>query len=154
MILSIYAGIRILTYTVPADVAARLATASSTEVFDVKNFQVLPADLSFVAIVMSITGSVLLFGGALWSGWTFWRRHTPGYRLLSMGLLALGALVPSITTGLQRLGYSSGAALGEFLGALFLLAGLLISLDVFTVFRIPFTSIVLRERPSPQPQVG
>jgi hypothetical protein len=153
-ILSVYAGMRILTYTVPADVAARLASASTTQVFDVKDFQVLPADLSFVAIVMSITGSVLLFGGALWSGWTFWRRHTPGYRLLSMGLLALGALVPSITTGLQRLGYSSGAALGEFLGALFLLVGLLISLDVFTVFRIPFTSVVLRERPSPRPQAS
>lgn len=153
-LLSIYAGIRILTYPVSAAVAASLATASTTQVFDVKDFQVLPADLSLVAIVMSITGSVLLFGGALWSGWTFWRRHTPGYRLLSMGLLALGALVPSITTGLQRLGYSSGAALGEFLGALFLLGGLLISLDVFTVFRIPFTSVVLRERPSPRPQVG
>jgi hypothetical protein len=154
VILSAYAGIRILTYTVPAEVAARVVAASTTQIFDVKDFQVLPADLSFVAIVMSITGSVLLFGGALWSGWTFWRRHTPGYRVLSMGLLALGALVPSITTGLQRLGYSSGAALGEFLGALFLLGGLLISLDVFTVFRIPFTSIVLRERPSTRPQTS
>ncbi|MGO8948200.1 MAG: hypothetical protein ACLQUY_11155 [Ktedonobacterales bacterium] len=154
VILSAYAGIRTLTYSVPADVATRLAAATTTQVFDVNDFQVLPADLTFVAIVMSITGSVLLFGGALWSGWTFWRRHSPGYRVLSMALLAVGALVPSITTGLQRLGYSSGAALGEFLGALFLLAGLMISLDIFTVFRIPFTSIVLRERPSPRPQAS
>jgi Ca2+/Na+ antiporter len=71
-----------------------------------------------------------------------------------MGFLALGAVIPSITTGLQRLGYSSGAALGEFLGAVFLLTGLLISLDVFTVFRIPFTSIVLHERTNPEAQAG
>jgi Ca2+/Na+ antiporter len=63
-----------------------------------------------------------------------------------MLLLALGAVFPSILTGLQALGNTSGAALGEFLGALCLLAGLLISLDVFTVFRVPFTHIVLYER--------
>jgi hypothetical protein len=38
------------------------------------------------------------------------------------------------------------AALGEFLGAICILSGLLISLDVFTVFRIPFTHVVLHQR--------
>ncbi len=153
-LLSLYAAIRILTYSVPADTAAKLATASTTQVTNVSAFQVLPGDLSLVAILMNIPGALFLFGGAVWSAWTFVRRHTPGYRVLSMALLALGAVVPSITTGLQRLGYSSGAALGEFLGALCLLAGLLISLDVFTVFRIPFTSIVLHERRQPAAQAA
>lgn len=154
VVLSLYAAIRILTYPVPSAVAAKLAISTTAEVTDVKTFQVLPADLSLIAILMNIPGALLLFGGALWSGWTFWRRHTPGYRVVSMGLLALGAVVPSITTGLQRLGYSSGASLGEFLGALCLLAGLLVSLDVFTVFRIPFTRVVLRERPTPRAQAS
>jgi hypothetical protein len=154
VVLSAYAAIRILTYSVSPEVAAKLAAGTTAEVTDVKAFAVLPGDLSLIAIFMNIPGALFLFGGALWSAWTFWRRHTPGYRVISMGLLALGAVVPSVTTGLQRLGYSSGAALGEFLGALCLLAGLLISLDVFTVFRIPFTSVVLRERPDPRPQAS
>lgn len=144
--LSLYAAIRILTYPVDAAIAARLAVSDTADVTRVSTFHVLPGDVTAIAIVMNIPGALFLFGGAAWSAWIFWRRHTPGYRVASMVLLALGSVVPSITTGLQRLGYSSGAALGEFLGAICLLAGLLISLDVFTVFRVPFTHIVLRER--------
>ncbi|MGO8949529.1 MAG: hypothetical protein ACLQUY_18140 [Ktedonobacterales bacterium] len=147
VVLSLYAAVRILIYQVPSATVAKLASSTTVEVTNVQTFQVLPPDLSAIAIVMNIPGALFLFGGALWSAWTFWQKHAPGYRVISMGFLALGAVVPSITTGLQRLGYSSGAALGEFLGALFLLTGLLISLDVFTVFRIPFTGVVLRERP-------
>lgn len=145
-LLAVYAAVRIGTFPISADHAAQIASYSTAQVTDVGHFQVLPGDLSLVAILMNIPGALFLFGGAIWSGWTFWRRHTPGYRVASMLLLALGAVFPSVLTGLQRLGYSSGAALGEFLGALCLLVGLLISLDVFTVFRVPFTSIVLRER--------
>lgn len=148
-LLSLYAGLRILTYNVPADVAARIAASTTAQVTNVRDLQVLPGDLTVIAILMNIPGAVFLFGGALWTAWTFVRSHTPGYRVLSMVLLALGAIFPSITTGLQRLGYSGGAALGEFLGALCLLAGLLVSHDVFTMFRIPFTQVVLHERRQP-----
>jgi hypothetical protein len=146
IILAVYAAVRIALYPVPADVAAQIASAPFSEVTNVSKLPVFPGDLTVVAIVMNITGALWLFGGALWSAWTFIRRRTPGYRVVSMALLALGAIFPSILTGLQRLGYSAAAPLGEFLGAVCLLAGLLISLDVFSVFRIPFTSIVLRER--------
>ncbi|HKT36999.1 MAG TPA: hypothetical protein VJR48_01430, partial [Ktedonobacterales bacterium] len=141
-----YAAVRIALYPVPADVAAQIASSTFTEVTTPTALPVFPGDLTIVAIVMNITGTFWLLGGALWSAWTFIRRHTPGYRVISMALLALGALFPAILTGLARLGYSAAAPLGEFLGAVCLLAGLLISLDVFSVFRIPFTSIVLRER--------
>ncbi len=145
-VISVYAAIRITTYAVSAADSARILTSTTAEVTNVGKFTVLPGDLTVCALLMNIPGALFLFGGAAWSAYTFWRRHAPGYRLVSMALLALGAVFPSILTGLQRLGYSSGAALGEFLGALCLLAGLLISLDVFTVFRVPFTHIVIRER--------
>lgn len=144
-----YAAVRIALFPVAPEVAAHIASASFNQVTTVKELPVLPGDMTLVAIVMNITGSLWLFGGALWSAWRFLIRRTPGYRVVSMLLLALGALFPSILTGLQRLGYSAAAPLGEFLGAVCLLAGLLISLDVFVVFRIPFTSIVLRERRVP-----
>lgn len=146
--LSLYAALRILTYPVDAATATHLAASDTTEVTKVSTFHVMPGDMTTIAILMNIPGALFLFGGAAWSAWTFWRRHTPGYRVASMVLLALGSVIPSVTTGLQRLGYSGGAALGELLGALCLLAGLLISLDVFTVFRVPFTGVVLRERRS------
>lgn len=147
VVIGVYAGLRILFFAPfsAADIHT-LATAPTSVITNVRAFKPLPGDLEIAAVVMNIPGALLLFGGAAWSAWQFWRKRAGGYRLASMILLALGSVFPSILTGLQALGNSSGAALGEFLGALCLLAGLLISLDVFTVFRVPFTRITLYER--------
>ena len=61
-------------------------------------------------------------------------------------LIALGGLIPAITSGLNRFGDTGGFFLGEFLGVFFLFAGFLISIEVFREIRIPFTAIVLRSR--------
>ncbi|MGA3030541.1 MAG: hypothetical protein ABSE58_07375 [Candidatus Limnocylindrales bacterium] len=61
-------------------------------------------------------------------------------------LIALGGLIPAITSGLNRFGDTSGFFVGELLGVIFLFAGFLVSIEVFRVFRVPFTSIVLRTR--------
>ena len=58
-------------------------------------------------------------------------------------LLALGALVPSITSGLNRFGMTAAFFLGEFLGVVFLFAGFLVSIEVFREIRIPFTHVRL-----------
>jgi Ca2+/Na+ antiporter len=146
-VIAVYAAVRILFFApfTPGQVHT-LATAPTSLITNVRAFKPLPADMEVVAIIMNIPGALLLFGGAAWSAWQFWRKRAGIYRLVSMVLLALGSVFPSILTGMQALGATSGAALGEFLGALCLLAGLLISLDVFTVFRVPFTHIVLYER--------
>lgn len=151
--ISIIAGVIVVLVPVSAATAGKLAHSDTATVTNVSAFPVLPGFLAIFAILMSIPGAVFLFGGALWSAWTFIQRKAPGYRVTSMVLLALGSVFPSFTTGFQRLGFSAAAPLGEFLGALCLLAGLLISLDVFTVFRVPFTGIVLRER-APRVHVG
>jgi hypothetical protein len=145
---SLYALVRIVTFPLSAADAARIAGASTLQITDVKNFEVYTADeiLHAMVIVMNIAGAVFLFGGALWSAWSVLHGHGPISRLLSMILLALGAIFPTVLTGLQALGYSNGAALGEFLGAAFLLFGLLVSADAFNVVRVPFTGIVLYER--------
>jgi len=152
VVIALYAGARILFFAPfsPADVHT-LATAPTSVITNVRAFKPLPGDLEVAAIIMNIPGALLLFGGAAWSAWQFWRKRARVDRLTSMVLLALGSVFPSILTGLQALGNSGGAALGEFLGALCLLSGLLISLDVFTVFRVPFTHVVLYERPQQQP---
>ncbi|MFI5259867.1 MAG: hypothetical protein ACHQ01_09715 [Candidatus Limnocylindrales bacterium] len=61
-------------------------------------------------------------------------------------LIALGGLIPAITSGLNRFGDTSAFFVGELLGVIFLFAGFLVSIEVFRVIRIPFTGIVLRTR--------
>lgn len=146
VLISVYALVRVVSTPFSQATINQLAGFTTAQVTDVKTFHPLPGDLSALAIVMNIPGALFLFGGAAWTALKFWQKKMPGYRFASMVLLALGAIFPSVLTGLQRLGYSSGASLGEFLGAACLLTGLLISHDVFTVFRVPFTHIVLHER--------
>jgi hypothetical protein len=61
-------------------------------------------------------------------------------------LIALGGLVPAITSGANRFGATSGFFVGEFLGVLLLFSGFLVSIEVFREVRIPFTHIVLQRR--------
>jgi hypothetical protein len=61
-------------------------------------------------------------------------------------LIAIGALIPAFTSGLNRFGSTSGFFVGEFLGALFLFLGYLVSIEVIQTIRVPFTRIVFRTR--------
>jgi hypothetical protein len=148
IVLALYVALRFLTDSVSNQLGTYIAahSADTQAVTGKPALNLLPGDVRGIAIPLNILGGLLLFGAAAWSGWQFWRRHAPRYRVVSMLLLALGSVFPSILTGMQALGNSGGAALGEFLGAACLFAGLLISLDVFSVFRVPFTRIILRER--------
>jgi hypothetical protein len=61
-------------------------------------------------------------------------------------LIAIGGLIPALTSGANRFGATSGFFVGELLGVVFLFAGFLVSVEVFREFRIPFTRIVLHAR--------
>jgi len=61
-------------------------------------------------------------------------------------LIAVGGLIPAITSGANRFGETSGFFVGELLGVVFLFLGFLVSVEVFREFRVPFTRIVLRAR--------
>lgn len=61
-------------------------------------------------------------------------------------LIAIGGFVPSLTSGLSRFGETTAFFLGEFLGAAFITAGFLVSIEVFKEFRVPFTQRVLHAR--------
>lgn len=70
-------------------------------------------------------------------------------------LIAIGGLIPAITSGLNRFGATSGFFVGEFLGVFFLFAGFLVSIEVFRDVRVPFTTIVIRSRlPERVPEEG
>lgn len=95
-----------------------------------------------IAIIVNLAGSipgtvVALFAGRLNS------------RVPATLLIAVGGLIPAITSGFSRFGDTSGFFVGELLGVVFLFAGFLVSVEVFREIRIPFTRTVLR---SPAPE--
>jgi hypothetical protein len=61
-------------------------------------------------------------------------------------LIAIGGLIPAITSGANRFGATSGFFVGELLGVVFLFGGFLVSIEVFRDIRIPFTQRVVRHR--------
>jgi hypothetical protein len=89
-----------------------------------------------VAIAVNFVASLPAAAGALVRG----RLHS---RVPATLLIALGALIPSLTDGLNRFGSTELFQLGKFLGVVFLFAGFLVSIEVFREIRVPFTSIRL-----------
>ena len=63
-------------------------------------------------------------------------------------LIAAGAIVPAITSGLNRFGNTGAFFIGELVGVVLLFSGFLVSVEVFRDIRIPFTRRVLRSRPA------
>jgi len=88
-----------------------------------------------VNLVASLPGAVAdLFRGRLSS------------RVPATILIAIGATIPAFTSGANRFGATSAFFVGELLGVLFLLLGFLVSIEVFSDIRLPFTRIVLARR--------
>jgi hypothetical protein len=58
-------------------------------------------------------------------------------------LIAIGGLIPAITSGANRFGATSAFFVGEFLGVLFIFSGFLVSIEVTRDVRIPFTNRLL-----------
>ena len=69
--------------------------------------------------------------------------------MVSNVLIAIGAFIPGMTSGLSRFGLTSAFFVGELLGVLCILVGFLVSVEVFSTYRIPIVGTVLRARSSP-----
>jgi hypothetical protein len=98
--------------------------------------------ISPVAIVVNLVASIPGALGALFG------RRLDG-RVPATALIALGGLIPSITSGANRFGETGMFFVGEFLGVVFLFAGFAVSAQVLGDVRIPFTGIVLLRRSTP-----
>jgi len=95
-----------------------------------------------IAIVVNLVASIPGAVAALFNG-------TLDGRVPATALIALGGLIPSITSGANRFGETGAFFLGEFLGVVFLFAGFVVSAHVLGDVRIPFTGIVLLRRDAP-----
>jgi hypothetical protein len=95
--------------------------------------------LAPVAIVVNLVASLPGAARALVNG-------TINSRVPATVLIAIGGIIPAVTSGLNRFGATSGFFVGELLGVVFLFAGFLVSIEVFREVRVPFTRVVLWTR--------
>lgn len=79
------------------------------------------------------------------------RAGTLNSRVPATLLIAVGGFVPGVTSGLNRFGITWSFFLGELLGIVFIFIGFLVSIEVFSDIRLPFTRIVLIRRNEPKP---
>ncbi len=92
--------------------------------------QALGPSLSFprvMSLPLNITGSIFLFGGALYSIWHFVRRREFAYRVWANVLIAAGAGVLAFVGSRARLGTTTGLYPAEMFGAALMLAGFLVA---------------------------
>jgi len=92
--------------------------------------QALGPSLSFprvMSLPINITGTLLLFGGAVWSVWRFARRREFGYRAWANVLIAAGAALLAFLGSRARLGNTAGLYPAEMVAAALMLAGFLLA---------------------------
>jgi len=80
-----------------------------------------------MSLPINITGSILLFGGAVYSIWRFLRRREFAYRVWANVLIAIGAGVLAFVGSRARIGSTAGLYPAEMAGAAFMLAGFLVA---------------------------
>lgn len=94
--------------------------------------RVLPAKLMAAAIVVNFVASLPAAVAALVRG----RLNS---RVPATILIAVGAFIPGLTSGLNRFGVTWSFFLGEFLGVVLIFAGFLVSEEVFRNVRVGAT---------------
>jgi hypothetical protein len=99
-----------------------------------------------VAQAYGLVAVVVNFVVSLPRAWSAFRAGTLNSRVPATLLIALGGFIPGWTSGLNRFGITWAFYLGEFLGVLLIFLGFLVSIEVFSDFRLPFTRIVLARR--------
>jgi hypothetical protein len=119
---TLYGAARV--FSAPVDAAQMLDPATG-----VPWGNALPDSVRLLTPLFNIGGSLALLFGAGYSAWSYWRRRASRRRLISTGLIALGAFAPSLTSTLNRFGITGAFYWGELLGVLLLFSGFLASTE-------------------------
>jgi hypothetical protein len=120
VVANILAAYQVLTTTV--DVS--LLPVSPDQVVSGQAFD---AETRALTPPFNISGALVLVLGAFVSALHFRRTRALPNRVISNVLIAIGAFIPSLASGLTRFGITSVFFVGELLGLLFILAGFLLS---------------------------
>lgn len=108
-------------------------------------------DLPIIGTVGRAVAVVVNFVASLPGAWRAFRAGTLNSRVPATILIALGGFIPGWTSGLSRFGVTWSFFIGELVGVVLIFLGFLVSIEVFSDLRLPFTRIVLRRRREERP---
>jgi len=103
-------------------------------------------DLPIIGGVSRGIAVVVNFVASTPGAWRAFRAGRLNSRVPATVLIALGGFIPGWTSGLNRFGITGSFFIGELLGVLLIFMGFLVSIEVFSDVRLPFTRIVMRRR--------
>jgi hypothetical protein len=103
-------------------------------------------DVPIIGAVARAVAVVINFVASVPAAWRAFRAGTLNSRVPATLLIAIGGFIPGWTSGLNRFGITWSFYIGELLGVIFIFLGFLVSIEVFSDVRLPFTRIVLRRR--------
>lgn len=104
------------------------------------------SDVPIVGPLGRAAAVVVNFVASLPGMWRAFRAGTLNSRVPATLLIALGGFIPGWTSGLSRFGVTWSFFIGELAGVVLIFLGFLVSIEVFSDLRLPFTRIVLRRR--------
>lgn len=81
----------------------------------------------FLTILLNIYGTLTLVGGAAYSAFLFWRKKILANRMFGNVLIAAGALSPAMGGTLLKAGYTDMLYISEFIGAILMYIGFVMS---------------------------
>jgi hypothetical protein len=103
-------------------------------------------DIPLIGAIGRGAAVVVNFVASIPGAWRALRAGTLNSRVPATILIAIGGFIPGWTSGLNRFGITWSFFIGELLGVLFIFLGFLVSIEVFSDVRLPFTRIVMRRR--------
>jgi hypothetical protein len=103
-------------------------------------------ELPVVGTLGRAVAVVVNFVASLPAAWRALRAGTLNSRVPATLLIALGGFIPGWTSALSRFGITWSFFIGELIGVVLIFIGFLVSIEVFSEVRLPFTRVVLRRR--------
>jgi hypothetical protein len=107
------------------------------------------SDVPVVGAIGRALAVVVNFVASIPAAWRAFRAGTLNSRVPATLLIALGGFIPGWTSGLSRFGITWSFFIGELVGLVLIFLGFLVSIEVFSDIRLPFTHVVLRRRVAP-----
>lgn len=147
------AGLRILTppFNIVGAFALVFGAVLSAYIFMPKTRVMrVNSDLPVVGALARGLAVGVNFVASIPAAWRAFRAGTLNSRVPATILIALGGFIPGWTDALARFGVTAAFFIGQLVGVLLIFLGFLVSIEVFSDVRLPFTRIVLRRRLAPE----
>ncbi|MCP4540204.1 MAG: hypothetical protein GY832_23950 [Chloroflexi bacterium] len=100
-----------------------LMTASEHTGSELSGHAIVTSGVRLLTPFFNLYGTVTLVGGALYSGWIFWRKRVLLHRTIGNIFIAVGAMLPAFGGTFSRFGIPGALYWSELLGAILMFIG-------------------------------